>query len=177
MNKKIFTVLLLVVAFSANSFAQSRKEIRKAERAAREAAYVASMTEAVRSASFSFSADYLSSGAAQRVPITRGYRTVNVAPDLLNVKLPYFTTSKAIGSPRLIDFQTSDYTYSFDNEKGTFHVNIKVDNINNNQSSRNPQSGTFLLHFMIVASTGSATLTITPNFTAPITYTGAILLN
>lgn len=177
MNKKILTILLLAVVSTANSFAQNRKEIRKAERAAREAIYIASMTEAIESASFSFSADYLSSGAAQRVPITRGYRTVNVMPDLLNVKLPYFTTSKAIGSPRVIDFQTSDYTYSFDNQKGVFHVNIKVDNINNNQSSRNPQSGTFLLHFTIVASSGSATLTITPNFTAPITYTGAILFN
>lgn len=185
MKQKFLIILALFMAISTVDLAygqdkpaaQQKKEARKAKRVAEQEQYKAAVKAAVELGSFTFSADYLSTGSSSRIALSSGYRTMIIEPSYVNVRLPYFSTSRSIATtPLSIDFQTADFTYTVDNSSGAYYVTIKVKNVRNNQSARKVQSGDYRFDFMISPATGNTTLTVTPTFMAPITYYGSLLI-
>lgn len=176
--KNLFAIIALVL-FSTSAIAQtSRAEQRKALQAAESAKFDASMVDAIQSGSFTFVAEYASPTLGNNYPINGPYTRFFIAPEQMNVLLPYYTSTQPTAiAPLSIDFSATEFKYSYKLRKGMYYVTVTANNVLNNQANNKVQSGRYAFSFEISPITGNAFLTVTPNYNATINYTGIVRPN
>lgn len=178
--KKLTLIALLVLLTATTAFAQSKaKERREARLKANEKEYNAVLVKAIEQSSFSFTAEYWSLNIGENYPITGPYQLFFINGKELRVLLPYTSSSQPSAvTPQSFDFSTTDFTYKVTITKsGMYKVNIVANNVINNQAYDKTQNHKYVFNFEISAVTGRSFLTITPNYSAPITYTGSTSAN
>ena len=151
---------------------------RKLERQQAEAARSLEVQQAVAEGSFYFSGREMQIRSLDRIPLRAPYDFVDVQPGRLTVRLPYFTSENTMGGAwPILDFETDQFTYSVKEAKGTYTVSIEAKDVSDRYTIPGAaQSRSYKLVFLFSTSGYNTTLTLTPNFTGPVTYTGDLLI-
>lgn len=176
--KKLLLTLALV-ALPTMLFAQtteSQKQEREARRVARQQQYEAQLTKAIENKNFTFVAQSLqpATGTTQFVDPTLNY--VSVYPNYMDVVLPSNGNSWFSNQAFNLDLYVTSYTYNYTISNGYIYLLVGFENAMGNQPNNFNRNFTYTFHFSINLISGSTNLTIVPNFSAPITYTGNVQL-
>lgn len=180
MKHIILVLLVLVTALTA--FGQEQKltaaQKRKLERQQAEAARALLVEQAVEQGSFYYAGRDMQLRNMDRVMLRAPYDFVEVRPGELTVSLPYFTDQHTMNRTwPLLDFTTKEFTYTATEHKGNFTVKIEAKNVVDRHTvGRANQSRDYELIFLIGGDGSNTMLTIVPNFTGPVTYSGSISL-
>ncbi|MFI3298331.1 MAG: DUF4251 domain-containing protein [Rikenellaceae bacterium] len=182
MKKTTCTTLMLALCISTTCLAQSlpsKRELRKQQKELKQNTLDSLLTAAIANQNFTFKADYITQEYTGKLPIKGANNLIFVTPENLRVLLPYYSTTQSRQhTPLLIDFDTNEFSYTYQTtRKGMFKVKIIADNVQNNQSNAKMQSGRYIIELEISPKTGNTYVMITPNFSANITYTGVCSVN
>lgn len=171
---------LLLVATVCSAFGQEKKmtpaQKRKLERQQAEANYELVVQEAVMAGDFYFMGNEMQLHSLEKVRLRAPYDFVEVRPKMLTVRLPYFTSAHTMGGTwPLLDFQTDTFSYTVKEKKGTYYVAIEAQEVSDRHTiARSNQSRSYRINFVIPRNGNYTQLTITPNFTGSVTYSGQL---
>lgn len=177
--KKLILSVALVALTGVATMAQTAKDVRDEARQVRITEVVEAMKSALATQNFMFIPSQLQ--LAYQGPINLGNLTF--APYLeawgksLAVNLPYSLQNMAPNS-KIFDLYMPNvpYTYSVKQGNGyTYYVTIGLRNVANQNAGFMPiqtQSMNMTIHMTINIINGYTTMTIVPEFAAPVTYFG-----
>ena len=178
MKKMIFAVAL--VALTATAAVAQTTEQRDAMREKRMTAQVDAMKAALATQNFSFvpnTMDLSFQGVTQLYNLQFA-PYFDVLPSYLSINMPYSLQNTPPVS-RIFDLympSCQPYTYTVKAGEGTtYYVTIGLRNVSNQNSAFMPmqtQNFNLNIHMTINAATGYSTVVFTPDFAAPIVYTG-----
>ncbi|MEF9950360.1 MAG: hypothetical protein RR980_05925 [Mucinivorans sp.] len=182
MKKLILTLAL--ATFVGMAIAQTPKDARQDARQARMEQAIDNMQAALATQNFMFipsQMSLLSQGSILLNSLSFA-PFIDVTPDFLAVNMPY---SLQLFPPntRIFDLYMPNVPYTYSVKKGTgntFYVLIGLKNVSNQNTGFMPlqtQGMNMSIHMIINATSGYTTVTITPDFAAPITYSGSVSTN
>lgn len=175
-TKKIFlTLLSLFIMIGQQVMAQeTKREARKEKRAAEVQHEREQIQSVIATKSWVFSADqlvYSGTSQLQNVDLNDISYGVWVIGNRINVHLPVYGATAAGGIPSLsktLDFTTTNYKYSVQEDSRTDGWNIKI-------NVMNPWTMVSYSMTLDITETGqSSHLMITSDFTGEVTFLGAI---
>lgn len=182
--KKIITTVLLAIMLIGVAVSQevlSPAQQRKAERAKQQEIEKQQLELAMANKTFYFRGQSMQIRNLDRYYLRAPYNYVDLQPGYLRVQLPYFTSQYTMNNtPMILDFESDKFTCSVDERRGIYTVTIEVLEVKNTYTTtRKSQSGAYRLVFSIgKGGAGSnSMLSLTPNFTGTITYTGDLELD
>ncbi len=188
MKKLLIVLSIVITSFTALAFAtpttstlDDTPQERKAKRHAAEEASVGEMKAALAEQSFVF---YPTSYTLPyQDPVMVYNRTnlyLNFYPTDLDINLPFqFQTGRAIDFDAAL-IKYSDYTVKAAGKDGVnFIVTAELNNVSNTSFSAGfeDQDVNLDIHILINVASRVAFLTITPDFSAAVTYQGTIVLH
>lgn len=177
MKKLILSIVLLVAVGSASAQNYSEKAYREKLRAQREQAFEQKMKAALMAENFTFNANFIQANLYNPMPISYPNNYMTFYPKFMEIDLPYMAFLQVLPTPRILNITTSDYTYVLKDTQDYWVVTTNLENVINGASMNAFQSTTYAIHLSIAKKTGSAVLTITPNMSSAVTYTGYISIN
>lgn len=183
---KRFVLWLLVVGMAtATAFSATEQDKpltpaqkRKLERQQLEATRSLAVQQAVAAGDFYFMGRDMQLRSLDRFSLRAPYDFVSVKPGLLTVRLPYYTSEHTMGNTwPILDFETKEFTYTVKEQAGVYTVRIDAKDVNDRYTiPTSGQSRSYQLIFTIAGSGSNTMLSVTPNFTGPVTYTGDLTL-
>lgn len=183
--KRLVLWLLVVGTATATVFSAAAQnkpltpaQKRKLERQQQEATRSLRVQQAVAEGDFYFMGRFMQLRSLDRVTLLAPYDFVEVTPELLTVRLPYFTSENTMGGTwPILDFTTDKFSYTVKEHKGAYTVMIEAKDVVDRRTIPGAgQSRSYNLTLVIAGEGTNTTLTIVPNFTGPVTYTGDISL-
>lgn len=182
MKKLILAVAILALTSTA-LFAQT-KDARQDAREQKMAQTIDVMKAALATQNFTFLPSQMD--LAYRGPIQLNNFTyspyLDLGPTSAAVNLPYSLQNTPPRS-RIFDLYMPSVPYKYSVKAGannTMYVMVSFTNVSNQNANFMPmqtQSMNLILHFTINTLTGYTTMTLIPDFAAPITYTGTVAPN
>ncbi len=170
----------MAFVFASTTSSSPTKEERQTQREARRAEAIDQMKAALATQSFTF---YPTS-------YTLPYQNMVMTYDRTDVYLALYPTNMDISLPfeinqgreflftsQLTPYQ--DYKVKATKSSNNFIVSFQLENVSNSGMNTNfdTQSMNLGVHIMVNVLTGSAFMTITPDFSAAVTYEGNIVAN
>ncbi len=188
MKKPILTILTLLlttalvfaVANSASSSASTQAAQRKAKREAREQTAIDNMKAALATQTFTFYPNSYTLPYQNPVQIfDRSDLYMSFYPEDLDISLPF-----ELQNDKEFTFDASllpytDYAVKATKHPNNFIITAKLTNVSNTgfDSDFENQNMNIGIHIALSLSTGSAFVTLTPDFSAAVTYEGRIIAN
>lgn len=173
------TSLTAVVA-QTNEKELTAAQKRKMEQKALDEQYNVRLRAALEAGTFYFRGYEMQTKSLKKYMLRAPYNYVEMSQGLITVQLPYFTSVNTMNNtPAILDFDSKNFTYTVSERKGTYTVVVEVKDVDNTYTTtRKSQSGAYRLVFMISGGRNSlSSLSITPNFTSTISYTGYVELD
>lgn len=177
MKKLILSMMLLAVVGVTTAQNYSNKSFRDAKRAERTAAYEQKLRAALVSQNFSINVDQFQADVYGPNPISAPNNYLDVYPDYLAMNLPYRSYLAVIQTPQMLDITAPGYDYTLKELPNAYIVMIKLTNVINGASNNPMESTEYSIHITISKTSGSATITITPNMSNANTYQGTVMIN
>lgn len=177
MKKLILSMMLLAIVGVATAQNYSEKSYREAKRAERNAAYAQKLKAAVVGQSFTINVDYMQADMYGSVPIFAPDNYMTIYPSFLEIDLPYRSYFSVVETPKILNITSDQYTYVAKETNNAFIVTFTITNVINGASMSAFQSTSYAVHINISKTSGSATITITPNMSSAVTYTGTLMIN
>lgn len=174
MKKLILSMMLLASVGMATAQNYSDKAYREQLRAQREQVFEQKMKAALIAENFTFNANFIQANLYNPIPISYPNNYMTFYPKFMELDLPYMAYLQVIPTPRILDITTSNYTYTLSETPDYWIVVTNLDNVINGASMTAFQSVSYAIHLSVAKKTGSAVLTITPNMSSAVTYTGYI---
>lgn len=181
----LVAIAMLATSLTAAIAQTKEKELtpaqkRKMEQKALDEQYEVRLRAALEAKTFYFRGQDMQTKSLNKYSLRPPYNYVDVQDDQLTLQLPYFTSARTMNNtPVIIDFTSDNFTYSVTPKKGTYTVVIEVKEVKNTYTAtRKSQSGSYRLVFIISNSRdGFCSLSLTPNFTSTISYSGYVELD
>lgn len=159
------------------SFAQNFETIkqeREARRAAREQAFEAQLMKAVADKNFTFIAQSMQPAIGLNTMLNPTSSYITVYPKFMDVILPSQSLNMNYISPLDLDLYVQQYSYNYNISNGYIYLQISFQNALGEKPMVYSNNFTYMFHFTINVATGNTTLTVIPNYSAPIIYSGSI---
>lgn len=181
----LVAIAMLATSLTAVIAQTKEKELtpaqkRKMEQKVLDEQYEMRLRVALDAKTFYFRGQDMQTKSMNKYSLRPPYNYVDVQNDQLTLQLPYFTSVRTMANtPVIIDFRSQNFTYTLTERKGTYTVVIEVKDLDNTYTAtRKSQSGSYRLVFIISNSRdGFCSLSLTPNFTSTISYSGYVELD
>lgn len=181
----LVAIAMLATSLTAVIAQTKEKELtpaqkRKMEQKVLDEQYEVRLRAALEAKTFYFRGQDMQTKSMNKYSLRPPYNYVDVQNDQLTLQLPYFTSVRTMdNTPVIIDFRSQNFTYTLTERKGTYTVVIEVKDLDNTYTAtRKSQSGSYRLVFIISNSRdGFCSLSLTPNFTSTISYSGYVELD
>lgn len=181
----LVAIAMLATSLTAVIAQTKEKELtpaqkRKMEQKVLDEQYEMRLRVALDAKTFYFRGQDMQTKSMNKYSLRPPYNYVDVQNDQLTLQLPYFTSVRTMdNTPVIIDFRSQNFTYTLTERKGTYTVVIEVKDLDNTYTAtRKSQSGSYRLVFIISNSRdGFCSLSLTPNFTSTISYSGYVELD